>query len=415
LLGGGFLRATLLLLVAAATAVSVAAATIHCTAFLLPTRAAAAAAAAKVDNHPAVMMISSARMGLLRSAAASAASSPAAVCAAVAGSASRSPLLSAQFFSTTTARPVAIRGGANGNGSFPSTTKLDMSRSNTASSFSSSSMNNINSSGSNSNSNNDSIESKHDALSLPPSFLRAQHGTDVQGAIEALRHADAVCFDVDSTVITEEGIDVLAEYLGQGREVAALTAAAMEGGMAFQDALAARLQLLRPSRAQIEACLRERPFRLTPHVETVIETLRARNTDVYLVSGGFRIMIEPVAARLGICPASRIYANTLLFDADSETGLYAGFDASEPTSRDMGKPAALKTILERNPTYRIVVMVGDGATDAQAKPPATAFVGFGGVVVRDKVRNAADWFVTDFADVVAVLQQRGVEQRQQPK
>jgi hypothetical protein len=48
-------------------------------------------------------------------------------------------------------------------------------------------------------------------------------GLDVPGAIDALRKADAVCFDVDSTVITEEGIDVLAEYLGKGEEVAAWT------------------------------------------------------------------------------------------------------------------------------------------------------------------------------------------------
>ena len=47
--------------------------------------------------------------------------------------------------------------------------------------------------------------------------------------------------------------------------------------------------------------------------------------------------------------------------------------------------------------------VGDGATDAQAKPPADAFLGFGGVAVRDVVRDSADWFVTDFADVVAAL------------
>ena len=49
-------------------------------------------------------------------------------------------------------------------------------------------------------------------------------------------------------------------------------------------------------------------------------------------------------------------------------------------------------------------MVGDGATDAQAKPPADAFVGFGGVVARSAVREKADWFVTDFADVVAALE-----------
>jgi hypothetical protein len=44
-------------------------------------------------------------------------------------------------------------------------------------------------------------------------------------------------------------------------------------------------------------------------------------------------------------------------------------------------------------------------TDAQAKPPATAFIGFGGVVVREAVQRQADWFITDFHDLIYILQQ----------
>jgi phosphoserine phosphatase len=50
-----------------------------------------------------------------------------------------------------------------------------------------------------------------------------------------------------------------------------------------------------------------------------------------------------------------------------------------------------------------MVMIGDGATDLQAKPPADAFIGFGGVVVRESVRQAADWFVTDFRTLTEAL------------
>ena len=41
-------------------------------------------------------------------------------------------------------------------------------------------------------------------------------------------------------------------------------------------------------------------------------------------------------------------------------------------------------------------MIGDGVTDMQARPPADLFIGFGGVVVRESVKQGADWFVTDF-------------------
>lgn len=217
-------------------------------------------------------------------------------------------------------------------------------------------------------------------------------------AKDALIHADAVCFDVDSTVIGEEGIDVLADFLGQHETVAALTTAAMQGGLPFDQALQQRLDVLQPRRQDILDCIAQHPAPLTPHVDTLIQQLQQRDTHVYFVSGGFRLMIEPVAALVQI-PKDRIYANTILFDAD---GNYTGFDDTEPTSRDMGKPAALQH-LQDTYGYQTMVMIGDGATDAQAKPPATAFIGFGGVAVRTAVQEAADWFVTDFQDVVEVL------------
>jgi phosphoserine phosphatase len=225
-----------------------------------------------------------------------------------------------------------------------------------------------------------------------------QHGTDVELAMHALSTADCVCFDVDSTVVNEEGIDVLADYLGKGQAVAALTLQAMEGGMKFQDALRARLELMQPGRPQIEQCLVERPLELTEGVHELVDKLHAAGKAVYLVSGGFRIMIEPVAAILGI-DKSRIVANTIVFD---EAGDYLNFDPNEPTSADMGKPAALRQIQEAG-GYKTMVMVGDGATDAQAKPPAAAFIGFGGVAVRKQVQDTADWFVMDFKEMIRIV------------
>lgn len=226
-----------------------------------------------------------------------------------------------------------------------------------------------------------------------------QHeGTNVTHAMEMLSKADAVCFDVDSTVIDEEGIDVLADTLGKGPEVAAWTAKAMDGNIKFEDALAARLDIIKPSKQDIASCLEKHPLRLSPGVDKLVEELHNRGTHVYLVSGGFRLMIEPVAHRLGVS-IDNIYANTILFNDDGE---YTGFCANEPTSADMGKPKALRTIKEKY-GYETMVMVGDGATDAQAKPPADTFIGFGGVAVRDAVREKACWFVRDFEAMIEIV------------
>ena len=75
---------------------------------------------------------------------------------------------------------------------------------------------------------------------------------NIELAKEAIKKADAVCFDVDSTVITEEGIDVLATSLGVGDAVSKLTASAMGGTTLFQNALKARLDLIKPSIENLE-------------------------------------------------------------------------------------------------------------------------------------------------------------------
>eukprot|EP00638_Chattonella_subsalsa_P004061 CAMPEP_0117755174 /NCGR_PEP_ID=MMETSP0947-20121206/13290_1 /TAXON_ID=44440 /ORGANISM="Chattonella subsalsa, Strain CCMP2191" /LENGTH=233 /DNA_ID=CAMNT_0005574449 /DNA_START=246 /DNA_END=944 /DNA_ORIENTATION=+ len=205
-------------------------------------------------------------------------------------------------------------------------------------------------------------------------------------ARHALRKADAVCFDVDSTVIKEEGIDVLAEFCGAGEKVAELTAKAMGGSMLFQDAIRARLDLIQPSQQAVADCLELHPPPLSPGIKQFIQMLHDRGTDVYLVSGGFRLMIQPVADMVGV-PHSRIYANTLLFEDD---GSYRDFETEELTSRSGGK-AEVVQLLKNKKGYQTIIMVGDGVTDMQARPPADAFIGYGGVAEREAVMEGADW------------------------
>lgn len=230
-------------------------------------------------------------------------------------------------------------------------------------------------------------------------------GKSIETAMLSLANADAVCFDVDSTVIQEEGIDVLADSLGKGAEVSAWTLKAMEGDTKFEDALAARLDIIKPSKSSILKCLEDHPLQLSPGVDRLVEVLMENGTHVYLVSGGFRIMIEPVAKTLSISK-DNIVANTIFFDEDSESGEYSGFCREEPTSADMGKPKAVKMLKDEH-GYETVVMVGDGATDAQAKPPADAFIGFGGVAIRDAVREKACWYVYDFQGMIDVVEKFG--------
>lgn len=215
--------------------------------------------------------------------------------------------------------------------------------------------------------------------------------------LEVWRSADAVCFDVDSTVSLDEGIDELAAFCGAGEAVAAWTARAMVGSVPFEEALAARLALFKPSSSTVSEYLSKNPPRLTPGIVDLVSALHTRGIDVYLVSGGFRQMIEPIAALLSI-PTNKIFANRLLFHPD---GQFSGVDLNEPTCRSGGKAEAIARIkLEHG--YSKLVMIGDGATDLEARKPGGAdiFICYGGVQHRELVAAEADWFVVRFKDLI---------------
>jgi len=228
--------------------------------------------------------------------------------------------------------------------------------------------------------------------------------TSIDRAKRLLVKADAVFFDVDSTVVKTEGINLLGKCFGVMKEITALTTTAMNGNIKFQDAMAQRLELMADhgmTKSKLDECVRyEGRPRWTRGVREVVRRLHATGKHVYLVSGGFKVMIGPVAEKLGI-PDKRIFGNTILFDAD---GNYAGFDKKAPTSRSGGKPAVLKAMARAN-GYKTMIMIGDGATDMDARTegPAAAFIGFGGVTAREKIKKHADWFIYSFSELLAVL------------
>lgn len=93
----------------------------------------------------------------------------------------------------------------------------------------------------------------------------------VNEAAEIIRKSDVICFDVDSTVIREEGIDELAKFCDKGAEVARLTKEAMKGSMTFQEALRLRLNIIKPSQKQIREFLKAHPSTLSPGVRYASE------------------------------------------------------------------------------------------------------------------------------------------------
>ncbi|WIA14356.1 hypothetical protein OEZ85_002885 [Tetradesmus obliquus] len=223
------------------------------------------------------------------------------------------------------------------------------------------------------------------------------------------RKANAVCFDVDCTVTVNDSLDLLAEFMGCGDLVAEVTNKAMDGSMNLEQALEERLRLINCTPGDIKRFIRAHPpgSRLVPGIEGLIKALQARDIAVYLISGGFRELTLPIAKHLGV-PKENVFANRMNWQWDDETGepsRLVGFDSSEPTAHNRGKPTAIARIRQRNP-YNTIIMVGDGITDLEAVQVtggADLFIGFGGVVERPPVAAEADWYVYKYSQLIEAL------------
>jgi len=238
---------------------------------------------------------------------------------------------------------------------------------------------------------------------MPPHEYESQLPNDVpQNVVYNLLHADCVCFDVDSTMITTEGIDELARYAGVSSQVEALTKKAMGGTMSFREALTQRLNVIRPSQDMVNSFLKETPGVITAGFKDVVREFTERGTDVHLVSGGFERLILHSAEQCDI-PRENIHSNLLIF---TSTGEYAGFDKSRMTSESMGKARVFKT-LKADMKYKRMAMFGDGMTDSEAKPPADIFIGFGGNVERAAVKEVSDWYIYSWMPLLNILRDAG--------
>lgn len=195
-----------------------------------------------------------------------------------------------------------------------------------------------------------------------------------------------VFFDVDSTLVTIEGIDVLADG---NPEIARLTEAAMNGEIALEDVYARRLELIRPSRPAVERLGERYVASLVDGARETVETLREAGCDIHLVSAGVEQAILPLAAHLAIAPRA-VHAVALRFDAD---GQYEDFDRRSLLTRVGGKELVVRSILARSKGRS--AFIGDGVSDLETKPAVSLFIGFGGVQVRQRVRENAEVFVEE--------------------
>lgn len=192
----------------------------------------------------------------------------------------------------------------------------------------------------------------------------------------------SVVFDCDSTLSALEGIDELAGF--RRAEVERLTQAAMLGEIPLEAVYGRRLDLIQPTRPQVEALAQRYIAGLVPDAHAVIAELRGAGVVVRVMSGGLLPAVAALAAHLGI-PAADVGAVDIYFDRD---GAFTGFDETSPLARAGGKHELMSAWRRELPEP--IMLVGDGATDLEAAPAADLFVAFAGIADRPAVTAAAD-------------------------
>ena len=202
-------------------------------------------------------------------------------------------------------------------------------------------------------------------------------GIDVVVQGEAGRRKRLLVADMDSTMITVECIDELADYAGLKAEVAAVTERAMRGELVFEQALRARVALLKDlEEAAIDRCRAER-VRLTPGARALVRTMKRNGALTVLVSGGFTRFAEPVGAEIGF---DRVIANRL----DGAGGRLSGTVGEPIVGAQTKRAALLDAAAERGLDASDALAVGDGANDI----PMIEAAGLG-IAYRAKPATAA--------------------------
>ncbi|MEY4321845.1 MAG: hypothetical protein RL167_573 [Actinomycetota bacterium] len=186
-----------------------------------------------------------------------------------------------------------------------------------------------------------------------------------------------VVFDVDSTLIEDEVIELLAEVAGKRAEVAAVTERAMAGELDFAQSLIERVATLKGLPESVFAEVQKR-IRVTAGAEELISAVQAAGGKVAAVSGGFNQLLTPLAAKLNLDYAR---ANEL----EVVGGLLTGRVLGEIIDRPGKAKALLEWAVDSGTAIEHTVAVGDGANDLDMLATAGLGVGFNcKPIVREK-------------------------------
>lgn len=201
----------------------------------------------------------------------------------------------------------------------------------------------------------------------------------------SLKDFGLVVMDMDSTLITIECIDEIADMQGLKPQVAEITEAAMRGELDFAASLRKRVALLEGLDESALQRVYDERLRLTPGAEIMLKKLQAHGIKTLLVSGGFEFFTQRLQQRLGL---DETHANTLEIVNGKLTGKVLGDIVDAQAKADY--LARTRDALNLKPEQ--VIALGDGANDLKMLGIAGAGIAFHAKpVVRAQARYALNF------------------------
>ena len=208
-----------------------------------------------------------------------------------------------------------------------------------------------------------------------------------------------IFFDLDSTLSKIEGMDEIAKWKGREDEISEITRKTMAGELDFTESFPSKVVALNPSKSELEKLGQRYIETKVNNLDDTLENLRKVGFEIGIITGNFNPAVSIFAENLGI-KKELVFCNELKFDLN---GNFKSFDKNQILAYSDGKKNQLEILIQKEIIQKPVIYVGDSTSDMKTREVADKFIGFGGAVVRKKVKEEAELFINDMEELFQLV------------
>ena len=198
-----------------------------------------------------------------------------------------------------------------------------------------------------------------------------------------------IIFDLDSTLVTIEGLDWIAKRKGVFDKVSEMTKLSMDGTMKIEDIVVEKLNLIAPNREDLELLGKEYVRNLTLNTKNVIKYLKSKGCEIWIMTGNYEIVANYIANELEISK-DNLFFNSINISSNGE---FIGIEAENVLNFSDGKKQLMKK--HKKKFNGSSVFIGDSMSDLEAGREANLFIGFGGNIERQKVKELSTVYISE--------------------